>query len=220
MIAVARHVTDEPLGELRPADVLPAVDGVDVAAASANVRSLGGDPRRFGLRLGSALEAVGADADTDLVRGAIALAAWRSGVLALRDAALATLASGGVPVTVAAAALAIAGDTLDEFTERQRNDRFWWPGRAEWNGYVRAVGGFAGLGGAWIEPPSDGGAYDDGGAEFFLVRTGEGWWRIDADVWGARLTRARPPVSAQRASRVTVVTRPDSYLAWLHVRDA
>jgi hypothetical protein len=243
MIGMPRHLANDRLDGVRTADVMPDVDGWDLAAVAANVTRQGGDDTRFAMQLAAALAAAGSEVtDPDLVRTAVALAAWRAGVLALRDDGLARLrallastdassALGGTAVDVAGAALGLAPESLAEFTERQVTDRFWWPGRERWSGYVCAVGGFTGLGGAWLEPPADGrtfavaaDAVSNGapvaGPAVFGVRTGATWWRIDADVWGARLTATGgEPASVAPAPnpRVTVVTRPDSYLAWLHV---
>jgi hypothetical protein len=223
MIRMPRHLADDLL-DGDDAGVAPlTIDGWDLAAFAEGVRRTGGDPDRFARRIAAAHEAAPQLAtEPDLVRTVIALAAWRSGAQALRNEALGRLAAlpeGAYPQDAAAAALALPADALAEFAAQQRADRFWWPGRAEWNGYVCAVGGFAGLGGAWVEPPTDGRVLDSG-QTVFAVRSGETWWRIDADVWGSRLTRLvsepGPPVS----SPATIVTRPDSYLAWLHVRDA
>ncbi|MFG6444138.1 potassium transporter Kef [Microbacterium sp. P07] len=238
MIGRPRHLADDGLSETG-ADPRLRVDGLDLEAVTTNVSRLGGDAQRFARRLASA-QAAGAEG-SDLLRGAVALAAWRSGVLALRDEALGRLrevARHGEGRGVAGAALELDPDDIEEFAARQVDDCFWWPGRQRWNGYVCAVGGFAGLGGAWIEPPRDGrvlravGARPSGGPPVaasttsdpaaFAVRTGDTWWRVDADVWGSRLTKTGDtpaPSAAVHTSRVSLVTRVDSYLAWVHVRD-
>jgi hypothetical protein len=87
---------------------------------------------------------------------------------------------------------------------------------------VLATGGFRGVGGAWIRPPDRVVRLADAGAFAFLV-AGE-WWRLDADVWGARLTASVEPeaVAAEGGASdgVSVVIGPDTHLAWVHVRDA
>lgn len=241
MIGLPRHVANEPLADVPLAEVLPAVERRDLAAVAANVSRHGGDPRRFAVSMAAALaaDAVVRD-DADLLRAVIAVSAWRAGALALRDDALArleVLSNGAGTQAVAAAALGLDPDIVPEFVSRQGTDRFWWPGRARFTGYVCAVGGFAGLGGVWVEPPSDGHAVlapggvppngtpvplvDTSGPAVFAVRSGDTWWRIDADVWGSRLSRAEGGVTGlrQTTGRVSVVTRPDTYLAWIHVRD-
>jgi len=238
MIGWPRHLADD----VPSADdvALPEVDGVDLAVAAGNVSRRGGDPGRFARYVSAAVTAGAADPDT--VRAALAVAAWRSGVLALRDDALERLrglARRREGRDVAGAALGLDADAVPDLVARQAGDRFWWPDRERWNGYVCAVGGFAGLGGAWIEPPTDGRTLQPlaapaakgppvavvaaSGPSAFAVRTGDTWWRIDADVWGSSVTRtgdAPAPSAAARPSRVSLVTRPDSYLAWVHVRES
>lgn len=238
MIGWPRHLADDAAEEGVVA--LPRVDGFDLDLVAKNVARLGGDPRRFARRL-SAARAAGASGP-DLFRSAIAVAAWRAGVLAMRDDALgrvAELVGRRDSREIAGAALGLAPETLPDFVARQATDRFWWPDRERWNGYVCAVGGFAGLGGTWIEPPASGRALHPvdprrsagppaavvsaSGPSAFAVRTGDTWWRVDADVWGSTVTRtgdAPAPSAAVHTSRVSLVTRPDSYLAWVHVRES
>ncbi|WP_022880086.1 hypothetical protein [Microbacterium sp. B19] len=47
-------------------------------------------------------------------------------------------------------------------------------------------------------------------------------WRIDADVWGSRLTPLRAVDEPEEGlgGLASLVTFPDSYLAWIHVADA
>ena len=85
---------------------------------------------------------------------------------------------------------------------------------------------FRGVGGAWIRPPDRVVRLADGGA-FAILVAGE-WWRLDADVWGARLTASvepeaaasDPAASTPADDGVSVVIGPDTHLAWVHVRDA
>lgn len=219
MIRMPRHLADDRLDAGTAA--LPTIEGWDLAAAAAGVQRNGGDPARFAARLGAALEAA-TEPDSELVRTVIALAAWRCGVLALRDEALGrldALPEGADAGGAAGAALALPAEAVAEFAAHQRVDRFWWPDRGAWHGYVCAIGGFAGLGGSWVEPPDEGRALDAGQA-VFAVRSAQTWWRIDADVWGSKLTRSAGDPGPSVAGPATIVTRPDSYLAWIHVRDA
>ncbi|MDW4571703.1 potassium transporter Kef [Microbacterium sp. M3] len=203
-----------------PASGAPApVPGLDLDLAARNVRRAGGDPERFAAALGAAQRADAASEHTVALAG---VAAWRAGALAFRDDALARIdvlrgePAGGRAV---AAALGIAEAALAEFAERQRTDPLWWPGRTAERGYVCAVGGFRGLGGAWLAPPGGGYALAEPGA--FAIAADERWWRLDADVWGSRLTRLDDePGPAASDSLASIVCPQDSYLAWVHVRDA
>ena len=203
-----------------PGGTPPPLEGLDLGLAAANVRRAGGDPSRFAGSLAAALREEPAP-PAERARSLAAIAAWRAGALAYRDDALdrldALLGDGSGPA--AAAALGMAPSDARSFAVTQRIDRFWWPGRAAERGYVCAVGGFAGLGGAWTAPPAEGFVLTEPGA--FAIRAGDEWWRLDADVWGSRLVRLDddpgPPASASSSS---IVCPADSYLAWVHVTDA
>ncbi len=213
MIRRPGHLADtEP-----PTGVPTDVAGLDLERAGLTVDASGGSVERFRHALAVGQAALPADASTDLVVTLAGIAGWRAGVLGLRDDALAHLAD--VPPSAAAAALGIAESDLDAFAERQRADRYWWPGRRAQRGYVCAVGGFAGLGGAWTAPPVDARPLDDDGS--FAVRTGERWWRVDADVWGSRLLALdrEPPTASDRGTGLTasLLTFAESYLAWVYV---
>lgn len=217
MIRRPGHLADRtaPVGTPEPAD------GVDLDLVIRNVEAAGGSPHRFRSSFGAGQAASRGRDVLDPVDLA-GIAGWRAGVLGLREDALSRIAAAlAVPAAAdaVAAALGLATADLDAFVEHQRADRFWWPGRADARGYVCAVGGFAGLGGSWTIVPSDGHPLDTDGA--FAVRTGERWWRIDADVWGSRLTplRAVEEPSAGAAGAASVVTFVDSYLAWVHVAE-
>lgn len=191
------------------------VPGLDFDRARRRVAAAGGDPVRFAAAVAAA-QRCGAEApDAVDVAG---IAAWAAGALALRDDALSRIER-MLPhrADVVAAALGLDAADVGAFAEHQRSDRFWWPGRGAANGYVCAVGGFAGLGGAWVAAPEEARTLDDG---VFAVRTGAQWWRLDADVWGARLvTIEDEPVASARAG-ASVVVRADSYLVWVHVAEA
>jgi hypothetical protein len=206
MIVRARHEANR--GVLAVAATLdaPGVPAADLEATVERVSTWGGDAALYRHFLTAAL---GVEADPSSVRALGAVAAWRSGVLALRADALAratALAAGGAGAAVAAA-LGLAGEQLDTFLARQADDAFAWP-RAD--ALVATVGGFAGLGGRWTAPPEH--AFAVGEAEF-AVRTGSDWWLVAVDVFGSRVTRleAEPPVGESAHARLT--TSPDSYLA-------
>ncbi|WP_394686121.1 potassium transporter Kef [uncultured Microbacterium sp.] len=202
-----------------PTGVPTDVPGLDFERAGINVEAAGGSVERFWHALAAGQATLPVDAPSDLVVALAGIAGWRAGVPGLRDDALAHLAD--VPPVAAAAALGLAEGDLDAFAEHQRTDRFWWPGRPGQRGYVCAVGGFAGLGGAWTAPPTDPRPLDADGA--FAVRTGERWWRVDADVWGSRLValEGEPPSGTSRSSgpAASLLTFAESYLAWIYVAE-
>lgn len=215
MIRRPGHLADtEP-----PTGVPLAVPGLDLERAGLNVDAAGGSAERFWHALAAGQAALPSDASTDVVVALSGIAGWRAGVLGLRADALDHLAD--VPPAAAAAALGLLETDLDAFAERQRTDRYWWPGRAAARGYVGAVGGFAGLGGAWTAPPVDARPLDDDGS--FAVRTGERWWRVDADVWGSRLValdREPQTVPGRGVGRAaSLLTFAESYLAWIYVAE-
>lgn len=207
------------LANTAPASGTPeSVDGLDLALAARNVVRAGGSAGRFAAAFAAAQRAAAGDVDLVVLAG---ISAWRAGALAYRDDALAHVErEGGADAArpAVAAALGMREADLDAFVERQRADRFWWPGREAQRGYVCAVGGFAGLGGAWVAPPAEGLALADPGA--FAVRTGTQWWRLDADVWGSRLTALTDEPEPGPAGAASLVCFAESYLAWVHVQDA
>lgn len=202
-----------------PALTLPEVPGLDLTLAADNVRRAGGDPARFAASVNAALVLLPPGQDPT---ACVVIAAWRAGALAYRNAALAQLeallAAGAHDTGAPAAALGLDSATVEAFAVAQRTDRFWWPDRTANRGYVCAVGGFAGIGGAWIAPPRSGIALGEPGA--FAILTGEDWWRLDADVWGHRLVPLdAAPEPTAFTSPATIVCQDDSYLAWLHVAE-
>lgn len=206
-----------------PAD-LPDLSaaGLDAALAAASVRAAHGDAVLFAHALAAGVATDPAAAtERERALALVAIAAWRSGALALRADALRRLdAVDTAPgLTAAAATLGLELDVLEEFRRRQRTDRYWWPGRAEQRGYVLAVGGFRGIGGAWIRPPERVERLADDGA--FALLVSDTWWRLDSDVWGARLSSLpeEPSPSPARDDGVSVVIGPDTHLAWVHVRE-
>lgn len=222
MIRVPGHLANAPAPF--PPAALPDLSaaGLDTARAAEAVRRGGGEPELFARALAAGLaEHPAALGGRERMLDLAAVAAWRAGVLGVRADALARTGAAGEPEDrlAAAAALGIPPDQLEPFLRRQQTDRHWWPGRARHRGFVFAVGGFRGLGGAWIRPPERVVRFEDAGA-FALLVAGD-WWRLDGDVWGSRLTAldAEPPAAAPRDDGVTLVIAPDTHLAWLHVRE-
>lgn len=196
--------------------------GLDVALASESVRGAHGEPLLFARALAAGVAHDPSTlSDRDRALALVAIAAWRSGALGLRADALSRLErlESAEQRRAAAAALGLGVDVLDEFRRRQRDDRFWWPGRVDQRGYVLATGGFRGIGGAWVQPPERVESLADAGAFAFLVAGA--WWRLDSDVWGARLMllSEQPTTVAPRGDGVSVVIGPDTHLAWVHVRE-
>lgn len=207
-----------------PAAELPDLSpvGLDATVAAASVERAGGSRVLFARALAAGLAAhPAARTDRDALFALVAIAAWRSGALALRVDALTRLhgATDAERRRGAAATLGIAEDVLDEFLRRQQADRFWWPERDAHRGYVLAVGGFRGVGGAWIRPPERGIRLAGEGAFAFLV-AGE-WWRLDCDVWGAHLAPLSdaPAPADDPDDGVGLVFGEGSHLAWVRVQD-
>lgn len=203
--------------------------GLDVTIASESVRRARGDVPLFERVLSAGLDADAvAREDRQRALDLVAWAAWRSGALSLRDDALRRLDAASLDVQRAAAAavLRVPLEHLEEFCTRQAHDRYWWPGRSDANGYVCSVGGFRGLGGAWIRPPERVARLSEAGA--FAVLVAEEWWRLDSDVWGSHLTLLGADAPASLAGSdadagaddgVRLVISDDTHLAWLHVQD-
>ncbi len=209
---------------------MPPFEGLDAAAVTRAAVAQGAESEAF-----AALVAAGQAAGESRPLDLIAIAAWRAGAITLRADALARLRERDSD-DVAAALLGCAPHEVAEFVERQAADRWFMPGSDGKAGYVCSVGGFAGIGGAFRRPVEEGVALADDGA--FAVREGPRWWRIDADVWCARLVpldaapreasgvvplRADEPVaSAMWADgvRVSLMVPPQTHLAWLYVERA
>lgn len=230
-LATAGHLANVP--PAKPVELEPFFEKstLSISTVLANVRHHGGDAGRFAERAAAGL-ASGQGDELDL----IAIAAWRAGALGVRDDAMARLgriaAAGGLPADAAAAALGIPAAELKTFVDKQQTNRWWRPGATPVNGYVASVGGFEGLGGAWIAPPSRAIALEDDGA--FAIESAERWWRLDADVWCARLIPVEVPepgwVDAPLHGNVRLVTHSwvkgisvslvqpgATYLVWIHV---
>lgn len=212
LAAYPTHVVN--LGLTVSAPALPQLPSADLAVATANVAGWGGDPALFVHFLAAGLAA--GPVDGAAVRQVAAIAGWRAGVLGLRDEALELL--GSLPAEVGGATLGFPPPELTGFVDRQRTDRYWWPGRERAWGQVLRAGGFAGLGGYWLAPPVLAGT--GGVAGRWLVQAGDTWWQLDADVFGSRLVELpdQPQCGPDTdPAGVRIATFPDSYLVSLAV---
>ncbi|WP_166908792.1 potassium transporter Kef [Mycobacterium sp. DL440] len=199
MIARAYHQVN--LGLPAPAD-LPAVPGLDLALSADNVARFGGDPRRYRHALS------GISGAPEAVVNVAAVAAWRAGVLGIRDDALSRLQL--LPIDLAASVLGLPVDAVVPFTDGQAVDRFYWPLRQPGQ-LIARIGGFTGLGGRWDQPPTD---PTPRGPGRWTVHVGAQRWQIDADVFGHVISDA-PAAGPQidRPGPAQLVVRPTSYLA-------
>jgi hypothetical protein len=196
---------------------LPAVTGLDLDLAVANVARWGGDTGLFGTSLGAGLADAPDAPETAAVQDLAAVAAWRAGVIGLRTDALRAASScldAGLADAVGAT-LGMPGSDVAGFVEGQRTDRFFWPawqrlGRAY---LIARIGGFAGLGGPWLAHPGD---VITAGEGRWLVEVGEELWAVDADLFGHSVSLAGDdPADAGDAAGtdgVRVVSVPTSYL--------
>lgn len=198
---------------LRVADPpVPGLTAEEFQIAAANVVAWGGY-RPFLRHFLAAGLAAAPEADAHQLA---AVAGWRAGALNLRFEALRLLPT--LPVPAVAAALGFAGSALADFIELQQLDPYWWPGRAATRGQILRAGGFAGLGWTWLIPPGQVGRGAVTGR--WVVRCGEDWWQLDADVFGAVLTEldAEPECGPDTdPSGVRIAILPDSYVVELLV---
>lgn len=198
---------------LRLADLpIPQLSAAELDVATANVAAWGGQPALFRHFLAAGLAAAPvADA-----HHLAAIAGWRAGALGLRFEALRLLAT--LPAPAVAATLGFAASELADFAELQQLDPYWWPSRVAVGGQVLRAGGFAGLGGHWLAPPVQAGRAAITGR--WVVCSGETWWRLDADVFGAVLTELdeTPECGPDTdPSGVRIEVSPDSYVVSLSV---
>lgn len=198
---------------LRPADLpIPQLSAAELEVATANVAAWGGHPALFRHFLATGLAAAPVTDPHQLA----AIAGWRAGALSLRLEALRLLSA--LPAPAIAATLGFAVAEVADFAELQQLDPYWWPGRIAVGGQVLRAGGFAGLGGYWLAPPIRAGRAAITGR--WAVLSGETWWQLDADVFGAVLTRlddepeCGPDVDP---SGVRIDVSPDSYVVSLSV---
>jgi len=207
MIRRPGHVVNAP-APFTAAALPDALAGLDLPAAADRVVALGGDRALFAGALAAARD-VDAAPDAACALDLVALAAWRAGALALRADALRRLPA--VPPGIAAAVLGMAADDVAPFAAHQVVDPLWWPQAGA--GWMLSVGGFSGLGGAWVRPPERGFALDAPGAFAFLV-AGR-WWRLDCDVFGSVLVPIddEPVPAVHSAARP--VLRDDTHLVWI-----
>lgn len=194
---------------------LPAVTGLDLELAEANVARWGGDTGLFRTSLAAALSS-GPLPEAAAVQDLAAVAAWRAGVIGLRKDALRAASScldAGL-VDAVGATLGMPGTDVAGFVEGQRTDRFFWPawqqlGRAY---LIARIGGFAGLGGPWLAHPGDVIAASEGR---WLVEVGEELWAVDADLFGHSVSLAGDDpadTGDPGTAGVRVVSVPTSYL--------
>ncbi len=187
---------------------LPPVDGIDLRLSIDNVVAHGGDERLYRHFLIRALAVPDADVLT-----VAALAAWRAGVIGLRDDALGRLAS--APPATVAAALGIESGDIGVFVHGQKSSRFAWPGAPADARVIARVGGFRGLGGAFASPPLSASPLDREGG--FAVHTAMDDWEYDADIFGGRLSRVEEPGPTGPVRGAELTVSPLSYLATLVV---
>jgi len=144
----------------------------------------------------------------DVVRHAVLVAAWRSGLVRYRRAALD--AARALPEATAHAALALDhDDDLAAVLDRHAADPWWWPGAAPDGApavLLRGVhgpahvlgrfGGFRGFGGPWLVPPHVVGADPRHPGLRWALRTRSGdaaeHWTLVADVHGSLVARSTP----------------------------
>lgn len=185
-------------------DLHPNTSG-DLLATVDRIRGWGGSVRAYRHFLTRALDTA-PHADRDGIRSVAVLAGWRAGVTRLRTDALARAMTLDTPVCEAALGLSPGGGAA--FLEAQRHDPFAYPTPGP---LIGIVGGFRGLGGPWIQPPRD--AVSTGPASA-SVRSGEDWWSIEADVFGATISPAEPPSGTPPRSLMHARTGA-SYHVWL-----
>jgi len=199
MIRLPAHRVNDGIvvGDVR----LPEVAGVDLAATIERISDWGGDEGLYSLFLGAALVET---RDAASVRSLGVIAGWRSGVIGLRDDALAHAASGD-PAAVAAA-LGLPADQLAGFLTAQAGDRFAWPGTPM---LIAEIGGFRGFGGSWVSAPTRCYSAGDG---LFAVQAGTDVWAVHADVFGHRVSRIDTLPPEVSDTRFELRVSPDSYL--------
>jgi hypothetical protein len=172
-----------------------------------------------GGRSSEGLAAPGSPATT--VRDVVLVAAWRSGLVRYRQAALRAAAS--LPSPVAAAALDLApGTDVGAVRERHANDPWWWPGQAAAASHgaapaVSRFGGFRGFGGPWLTLPLVVGPLPGEPGLLWAVRTARPQaedWTLVCDVHGWAVLRAAPGADERPAPGAADRT-PPAGVPWL-----
>ena len=208
---------------------------VDVVVQGAGRVARGADLGEWGRRF------CAADAhldDDDALRAAAAVAAWRSGFVRLRGAALA--AAGSLPDAALVRLLDLDSDDSEssgaagtrgagaaepgspgsgpgtdgprDVLARSAADPFWWPGALA-AGRTGQVGGFRGSGGPWVGIPVVLGAVD-AATPTWRVAADDQVWVVVADVHGTAVLResAERSTSAAELDSLLAAVQPDPAL--------
>lgn len=193
VLALTPHV----LPWLRSAPAVTVAALTDVARAVA----ARGDAAGWGRRVA----AVASESDAPLpldaggIRDALLVAAWRSGLVRYRQAALRAAAT--LPAAVAAAALDLPPTTdVGDVLARHAEDPWWWPGHGAVDAtdapsVVGRFGGFRGFGGPWLTLPRVVGPLPGEPGLLWAVRTAEPHvedWTLVCDAHGWAALRATP----------------------------
>ncbi|MBL8266249.1 hypothetical protein [Steroidobacter sp.] len=162
----------------QPARVIPALTNAahqlastDAADASRWIRSLQG------------LAAQCATPDELLMLGQVV--AWQCGLAHYREGVLSAL--GSLPAALASTALGVESRNHESTLRHLQDDRWFDPAQSSAEAFrvVRSAGAFRGFGGPFLQPPllksSD---------EGWLVRSGDDYWFLVADAFGATLHRS------------------------------
>ncbi|MFD6165369.1 hypothetical protein ACFWFR_09285 [Oerskovia sp. NPDC060287] len=209
---------------------LRAAPAVTVAALADAARQVAvrGDLTGWGRRVSAAAVATGVLSSgprtapgATSIRDTVLVAAWRSGLVRYRRAALRAAAS--LPYPVAAAALDLApGTDVGAVVERHASDPWWWPGQdmAASHGAPSTVsrfGGFRGFGGPWLTLPLVVGPLPGEPGLLWAVRTARPQaedWTLVCDVHGWAALRAAPGAEERPAPGTTDRT-PPAGVPWL-----
>lgn len=175
---VVRHVLPalRPWLRTHPEQVVPAVLAASRAVARAGLLDA------WAARVAAAPPPAAASD----VRPALLVAAWRSGLVRYRAAALD--AADALDPALAAALLDVPATDVAATLARHRADRWWWPGRDEGPGVVQRVGGFVAWGGPWVEVPR----VAAGGPTGWLVLVDGTVGAVVADAHGAAVPGVPP----------------------------